>query len=306
MSYLWHTRQGIHFDTGRIAMAEVQIRGRSIKLLKQEIAYLTDRVLIPDPLSPGIRDEELVQKTLRALLKPGRRSKKISVSLSDLSARVTLIPMEKPISQRTEVEKLIQWKMEKSSLYQPEKLRLRYQLLSSLLLASTIYEPVLGQYEAVLHASGLEPRLIDIASFHVFNLYHDYLLHHSAPRHCFVFLYAGDSFFTVMIFLRGVLNFIRIKALRSQTRSTAEKVIEELRSSLEFYNEDHDITGLTHLFLAGLPVSEMLSKSLGDSFAWEIVQLKPENVFSIAPQSGEIQVEDWPALIPAIAAAVGR
>lgn len=306
MSSLWPTRQGVHFDAGRIAMAEVQKRGRGIRLLNQEVAHLTDRVLIPDQISPGIRDEELVQKTLRTLLKPGRRPKKISVSLSDLSARVMLIPMEKPISQRAEVEKLIRWKIEKNALYQPEKLRLRYQLLPSLLLASAIYEPVLGQYEAVLRASGLESRLIDIASFHVFNLYHDCLLRHSAPHHRFVFLYAGDSFFTVMIFLGGVLNFVRIKALRSPTRSTEEKVIEELRSSLAFYNEGHDITGLTHLFLVGLPLSEMLSQSLRDSFPWEIVQLKPEDVISVSTQSGEVQLEDWPALIPAIAAAVGR
>jgi Tfp pilus assembly PilM family ATPase len=320
MSSLWPTRQGVHFDAGRIAMAEVRKRGGRIRLLQHEIAYLTDRVLIPDPFSPGIRDEELVQKTLRTLLKPGRRSKRVSVSLSDLIARVTLIPMEKPISHRAEAEKLIRWKIEKGSLHQPQQLRLRYQVCpgpalpdrktsvrkTSLLLASAVPEPVLHQYEAVLQAGGLEPRLIDIASFHVFNLYHDHLLQRSAPHHHFIFLYAGDSFSTVMIFSGGVLNFIRIKALRSQTRSAEDKIIEELRSSLAFYNEDHDMSVFTHLFLVGLPISEMLSKSLGDSFSWEIVQLKPEDVISITPQGGEVQVEDWPVLIPAIAAAVGR
>ncbi len=306
MRSLWPIRHGVHFDAGRVAVAEVEKQGGRLRLRNHEIAYLTDRVLIPDPLSPGIRDAELVQKTLRAMLKPGRRPKPVSVSLSDIIAKVTLIPMEKPITEPADVEKLIQWKIEKSSLYRPKELRLRYQLFPSLLLASSIHEQVLLQYESVLQASGLESRLIDIASFHVFNLYHDYLFRQSAPHHRFIFLYAGDSFSTVMIFTGGVLNFIRIKALRSQTRSAEDRVAEELRSSLAFYSEDHDITSFTHLFTVGLPISETLSKSWVGPFPWEIVQLKPEDVISITPQNGGIRTEDWPTLIPAIAAAVGR
>jgi len=305
MRSLWPTRYGIYFDTGRVAVAEIEKHGGRLKLKNHEIAYLTDRVLIPDPLTPGIRDAELVQKTLRAMLKPGRRPKAVSVSLSDILAKVMLIPMEKPITERADVEKLIQWKIEKSTLYQPQGLRLRYQLLPSLL-ASSIHEQVLLQYESVLQASGLEPRLIDIASFHVFNLYHDYIFQKSAPQHRFIFIYAGDSFSTVMIFTEGVLNFIRVKALRSQPRSAEDRVAEELRSSIDFYSEDHDITSITHLFAVGLPISEMLSKSWGDSFPWEIVQLKPEDVISITSQNGEIPEKDWPTLIPAIAAAVRR
>lgn len=306
MGSLWPTRHGVHFDAGRVAVAEVEKHGGRLRLRTHEIAYLTDRVLIPDPLSPGIRDAELVQKTLRAMLKPGRRPKAVSVSLSDIVAKVTLIPMEKPITEPADVEKLIQWKIEKNSLYQPKELRLRYQLFPSLLLASSIHEQVLLQYESVLRASGLEPRLMDIASFHVFNLYHDYLFKQSAPHHRFIFLYAGDSFSTVMIFSEGVLNFIRIKAIRSQTRSVEDRVVEELRSSLAFYSEGHDITAFTHLFTVGLPISEMLSKSWGDSFPWEIVQLNPEDVVSITPQNGGVREEDWPTLIPAIAATAGR
>jgi len=287
-------------------VADIEKQGGRLRLKKHEIAYLTDRVLIPDPLSPSVRDAELVQKTLRAMLKPGRRPKAVSVSLSDIIAKVTLISMEKPITEPADIEKLIQWKIEKSSLHEPKELRLRYQLFPSLLLASSIKEQVLFQYESVFQASGLEPRLMDIASFHVFNLYHDHLFQRSAPHHRFIFLYAGETFSTMMIFLEGALNFIRIKALRSQTRSVKDRVVEELRSSLAFYSEGHDITALTHLFSVGLPISEVLSKSWGDSFPGEIVQLKPEDVISITPQNGGVREEDWPTLIPAIAAAAGR
>jgi len=303
-------RSGIHFDAGRVAVAEVEKQGSRLKLRSHEVAYLTDRVLIPDPLLPGIRDEELVQKTLRAMLKPGRRLKPVSVSLSDTVAKVMLIPMEKSITEPTEIEKLIHWKMDKDSIHQPKESRLRYQLLPSLLLASSVHEKVILQYESVLQASGLEPRLMDIASFHVFNLYHDHILRHSAPQHNFIFLYAGDSFTTVMFFSGGILNFIRIKALRSQARSVEDRVIEELRSSLSFYHafykKGHDDTSFTHLFTAGLSVSEALSKSPGDPFPWETVQLKPEDVISVASQNGDIRTEDWPTLIPAISAAAGR
>ena len=306
MGFFRPVKAGVHLGAGRLAIAEVEKQGGGIRLRNHEIAYLTERVLSPDPLSPGVRDAELVQKTLRAMLKPGRRLKKVSVSLSDLVARVTLIPMEKPIRRPDDVEKLIRWKIEKDSLSRTQELRIRYQLFPPVLLASSIHEPVLLQYEEVLHAGGLEPCLIDIASFHVFNLYHDVLFKRSAPHHRFIFIYAGDSIFTVMIFSGGVPDFIRIKALRSQSRSVEDKVVEELRSSLSFYGEGHDLSAFTHVFLAGLPVSQILSKSLGDAFPWEVEQLKPEEVLSIASKSGEVREEDWPILMPAIAAAVGR
>ena len=151
---------------------------------------------------------------------------------------------------------------------------------------------------------------MDLASFHVFNLYHDIIFRQSAPPHNFIFLYAGDSFITVMFFKEGILNFIRIKTLRSQANSAEDRVIEELRSSLSFYlafyKKGHDSTSFTHLFTAGLSIAEALSKSSGDAFPWETIPLQPEDLISIASQNAEIRVEDWPVLIPAIAAAAGR
>jgi hypothetical protein len=309
MGPLSRPRSGIHFDAGRVAVAEVEKHGSRIRLKSHEVAYLTDRVLIPDPLLPGIRDEELVQKTLRTMLKPSRRPKPVSVSLSDTVAKVTLIPMEKQITAPAEIEKLIRWKMEKDSIYPPKEARIRYQLLPSLILASSIHEKVILQYESVLRASGLETRLMDIASFHVFNLYHDHLLRRCGPQQNFIFLYAGDAFSTVMFFAGGILNFIRIKPIRAQARSVEDRIIEEMRSSLAFYlayyKKGHDAASFTHLFTTGLSVSDAISKLSGE-FPWETVHLKPEDVVAVSSQSTEIRTEDWPVLIPAIAAAAGR
>jgi len=322
---------GLHIGSRHLALAVLERHRRGYHLRSARVMELPPGLIQPSPSNPNISDPAAFQHSLGELLRSEKGLKTISVSLPDPSVRAALLPVSTQTVRGSDLYSLIRWQMEKLFLSPLGHSKIVYQPVPSprnSLLAVVVQEQILQQYEEPIRRLGIMPVWVSISSFQLFNLYHDLILQLAGPSGRFMVLNWFDHNFTLMIFMEGVLDFVRIKGLgvtvsslaafeplsegfghsqRSQSLPAEEGLLldlvtHELNTSLSFYNPNDALSLVTHLFVFGRKMSEFI-KRVHDQYHIEVEPLEPERIPFLTGLT-KIRSEEVCFVAPAIAAAI--
>jgi hypothetical protein len=277
LPFLKKSKVGISISTDYISLAELEKSGREywVKDIKSFDSKGCIRPLLTDV---NITDPELFKKAIKTIV--GNKRCCASISIPDASVKTALLELESIPSKKSELEKLIKWKMEKSLPFTMDDAHISYQVLNKKnVLVSVIRKGILYQYEGLLREAGVEPILIDTASSHIFNLFHNIIIKDGEN---FIFLNITNTVFSLMIFKNGCPDFIRVKALRGGTSlpnrqgGEIKRIRDELFASLKFFSHSKEISNLTNIYyIADINIE---TKDLIEDSAMQIKRLGIEQI----------------------------
>jgi Tfp pilus assembly PilM family ATPase len=298
---------GLHIGSRSLALAVLERHQRGYRLNTAQIAELPSGLIQPSPASLNISDPGEFQLHLQRLLEPYQVFKRISLSLPDPAVRAARLSLPPEPIRGNDLENWMRWQMEKVFLSPLANARVVHQFIPSSrkgVLAVTIQHDILEQYEEAVRRLGIEPIWANISSFQLFNFYHDLILQLAGPPGRFMVLNLFDHNFTFMIFMQGVIDFIRIKGLVpvSTDHALSDLIMHELNASLSFYSQVQDPSVVTHLFVFGRKMSEIIKKA-HDQYHLEVEPLEPERLTFLKDLT-KVRPEEIPFVTPAIAAAM--
>lgn len=308
-----HPKRGLHIEPRHIALAEVARKGGRPTLTTYQVIDIPEGLIRPSPTEPNILKPEEVKHAIREVFTPQRVKGRISLSLPDISVKAALLEVPALPAKKDEAEALVRWKMEKAFVSPSGQARLSYQRISPAsqegsvrVLACSMKEEILREYESLITSLGLLPDLIDISSFHIYNLYADYISHATLPGRDCAFLNLSDLNLALMIFRGGVLDFLRIKKIPRETDpACAGRIAGDITASLATYEEEGRLSQITHLFLCGNHLTHEVGKEIERAFSLTVEWLGPQIEVlyeGIVPE----EAQESALLIPAVAAAIGR
>jgi type IV pilus assembly protein PilM len=224
--------------------------------------------------------QAFVAQVREAYLRLLTKEKGVSVSLPDATGRVVLLDLEARFKNREEGLDIIRWKLKKSLPFDISQVHLDYQTLSEkdngavLLLVSLISRAVVTQYEELLLAAGLEPKLIDFTSFNLYRLFAPRL--EISENGAFVTFYGGAM--TVLIFYGGVLSFYRTK----ETVGEAQNLYREVNSSFLVYHDRYPGQAVSEVFcMAGAADAETFRSLVAEASGLEPVLLDLDRMVTL-------------------------
>lgn len=313
MGFLNRDRIGLSIGPTYLSIASVVPRGEGVEVRQGAVAPLEPGVCHPSPVEKNILEVDRWRQAVRSILGPFRRLRSLSLALPDAAVRTLLLDLQQIPKSRADMERLIQWHMEKTFLNPLGESRFSYQLLARRqadvrILATAVKKEVIEQYEKLDGEREIEVRQIAPASLLALNLFRPAIVRTVGETGYFIFVYLLDQSVTIQIFEGGVLSFIRVKELpqrESDPNRAADLLFDELGSSLSFF----DGTGarlqrLTHLFLLTDqgPISESRAQ---EALHLTPVLLNPSQALRSAPQGASESPESAMRLMSAAAAAAG-
>jgi len=259
---------GLEVGSAGLRYAEVRQKGGVGTLIALDTARFAPGVLVESFSEPNIKDVPAFVKTVKTMVtKGGRRRKKVNVALPDAVARVVVVEFDNLQQKQEETESMLKWRFKKLVPFSIDKAVLRYQYLGAFrddgaqkhrFVAAVMNKDVLRQYETALNEAGLRPDRLDVSSFAVWNLFHDYLAKDSGTVQNFSLLNMSGNRMTVMVFERGAMRFMRMKDLGggiaegpAGDAGLREGVLRELHASLTYYRENLSGNQVGLLYMCG-------------------------------------------------------
>jgi len=305
---------GLHIGSRHLALAVLERRKSILHLREARVMKLRPGLIQPSPSKPNISDLTEFESNIQRLLDSCKGLSTLSLGIPDPSIRAALLSQNNQQVKGRDLDNLIRWQMEKIFLSPLGDSRVVHQSVPSSnrhVLAVTIQSQILKQYEDSIRKLGIEPICVNVSSFQLFNLYHDLLLQQAGTSGRFIVLNLFDDNYTLMIFVDGAIDFIRVKALkspsagdeiiRSDDSSWSDSIMHELNASISFYGQKNDPSLISHLFVCGRGMSEFIKKAY-DQYQIEVEPLEPQRVAYLGGLA-KVRLEEIPLVIPAIAAA---
>ncbi len=243
---------GLEVGQGVIRAALVNRKGDEPHVARLDSLELPGGVTTESFTKPNILDMPAFVEAARKLAgRMGRRGGSVNVALPDYASRVVILDFDNMPKKADDAASMIKWRLKKLMPFDMEQASLRFQYLGAgdeksggghRYLAAVIKSDILEQYEDAISEAGLRPARIDISSFCVWNLYHDFLVKET-PGRTFCVLNLSCGKMTVMVFEDGVIRFFRLKDLSLEEREPGSDecdigpVLRELRTSLTYYRE---------------------------------------------------------------------
>ena len=234
----------------------------------------------------NIHDWDGLLEILRnALGAPALHSaRRAALSLPDSVFRVHVLEFDRLPNKKSEIERLVRWRLEKSAAFETSDIALRYQIFKQrgdgfIVVASAARTDVLSQYEALILALGLESWTIGLSSFHTLNFYYRFL---AAESSAFAFAHVYEDSFAAMIMERGELRFYRFKEIKKcGPEEMRDRLLRELEDSLHFYThrDRKQPSEVGRLYCSGDPgVLDGLTEGLRNATSRTVETLSPDRV----------------------------
>ncbi len=291
---MWNpVRMGLSVGTSQITLAAATRRGERLDVQKTATEILPAGLCHPSPVDKNITDVGQWKTHVSTLLGRLPRARRMTLSLPDAAMRVLFLTLQQVPDNKKDLERLIQWHMEKNFLHPLGEARVSHQVLSrtpqqTRLLATAIKNDVVAQYEEMNGAGGSDAVEIDRvgpSSLHVFNLFRPLIARAGAQN--FIFARLFDRMLTVMIFASGLPNFIRVKEF-PESDQWDEAFLAEMTTSLAFYEGGGNaLSSLTHLFWAAGEAFDF-TEQIRASLRLVLTRLDPRGVIRSASISDEI------------------
>ncbi len=206
---------------------------------RYETVFYPEDILKGSLKDPNILDIKALGSAIsESYLKLLTDTKRVSMSIPDLSGRVMTLEIESLTKNKEEGTDQVKWKLKKSFPIDPNELHLDYQVLkeddegNATLLVALVSRSVITEYEELLLSSGLEPVKIDFATFNIYRLFSPRL---EVQDHLTFVLHHRGSL-SVMVFQDGVLDFFRSK-LMGAAEIDPVRLYREINSSVLVYSD---------------------------------------------------------------------
>jgi hypothetical protein len=213
------------------------------------------------PMDLNLTDMPAVESCLRSLVAPRRESGvagqvwqseapcPIVLLLPDLSVRATVLQLEQFPVHAEEQEALIRWRLGQEQLLPLAGAKIVWQGFPShgardershVVLAVTIQEAILRQYESLCESVSLLPQEIGVTSFRLFNLWLKTAGGRKRLGRDLLWVSVSDGGVTCFVMQEGRLAFVRTKLLcaddlqdgESLGHDMADNIVEECAASL--------------------------------------------------------------------------
>ncbi len=250
----------------------------------------------------------------------GKKSDRVSVVLSDSTAKVSVLEMESAPRNRKEMDRLITWQLKKVTPFPIEESRVGYHRFGRpagsaeddhviRVLVTIMRKPVLRQYERCFANAGLHAGLVDISTNNLYNLFRDKIVNGAGGLgDCLLVNCEADGLSLVMLH-GGVPLLYRAKAVLASLGDDDygyDRVIREIRTSVLYYQEKLGRSGMGRVLVRGTGFHiRGLRDQLEAEMEVPVEVLDPAGEISVRPgltlEPGALQ-----KLAPAIGAASGR
>jgi type IV pilus assembly protein PilM len=265
---------GLEIAPDALTLVRLRGRGRRRSLAAWRTQPLPPGLINVSPVEPNVTDPTAFSDALRDLLQ-GHRAGPVAVALPDPVARVTLFDVASLPSQGDDLTRLVRWHLEKtfsvelpSAQFVHQPFRRSDGEVGHRVLASAIDRAILTQYEEALLRAGLEPRVVDLASLHRFNLHRRSIMRLAEPDYHFIVLTIAAAGLTMMIVEGGTPAYLRIKGTRRALSGpgAVDRILDEVELSLNAYGKEKDLSRVTHLFVSATDAAAELSDRLAARF----------------------------------------
>ena len=314
----------VAFEVSSSALTMVRL-GREGKQLRLEDFSVT-------PLEPGdvgismveenvARESHLTELIRRAAVRiGGGKSNRVSVVLSDSTAKVSVLEMESAPRNRKEMDRLIAWQLKKVTPFPIEEGRVGFHRFGRpagkanddhvvRVLVTIIHTAVLRQYECCFAGAGLHAGLVDISTNNLYNLFHKKIMAGNGGDGDCLLVNCEDNGLCVVMLHGAVPILYRAKHLGENAGNDDydyERVIREIRTSVLYYQEKLERSGLGRVLVRGTGFHiRGLRDQLEAEMDLPVEVLDPAGEIPVRPgltlEPGMLQ-----RLAPAIGAAVGR
>jgi type IV pilus assembly protein PilM len=137
---------------------------------------LADGLVVPSLTTPNLTDRGAVAAAVkRAVEALGARVRRVALVLPDGAAKVSLVRFEKPPERVADLDSLVRWQVKKSVPFPLEQAQISWtrgapEASGAVeLVVAVARRDIVADYEAVCAAAGLQPGLVDLATFNIAN-----------------------------------------------------------------------------------------------------------------------------------------
>jgi Tfp pilus assembly PilM family ATPase len=279
---------GIEITSASLRIGVLGGKSDSPSLLASAVATLPEGMVSENYAARNVKDPEALISLLSGRMREVApvRTRRAGLSLPDGIFRVQTLDFDELPSKPSDRERLIRWRLEKSSAFDVSGTVLRYQASRRAekgfsVIACVAKQDVLAQYEELIAAAGCEPWAVGPSSFHALNFYYPHLSAKSPAG--FGLIWVTEAAYAVIIVERGGPRFYRFKEIKGASGDAHARLLREVDDSVHFYlhMDRQQQSGLAHLYLAGEPARlAAITGELKDSLALEIEAVSPDAVLA--------------------------
>jgi hypothetical protein len=219
------------------------------------------------PVELNLTDVAVVENRLRSFAGPNRdlriagqvvladMPRPITLLLSDLAVRATVVHLEQFPNRPEEQEALLRWRLGQEQLFSLAGVKVFWQVFpperpshqkTYAVLVIAIQEAVLSQYEAVCESAGLVTQQIGVCSLKLFNLWLKASKRRRIDRDL-LWVSVLDGGLTCLVLHEGRIVFVRTKRLEGEPvqldeearAEFADRIVKECVASLYACQEHH-------------------------------------------------------------------
>lgn len=347
---LWHYSVALDVGSYSLKLVQAGYRKGRFYLKRFATAPVPQGLITASLTKPNIGEEGTFKGILRDLFKKsGIKARELALLLPDLSLKVRFLEFQELSGSREEVKELAKWRLKDSLAFSPEEVVLDYQEISSggengqglnRILCLLGKREIIAQYDRLLEALGLQPRVVNSSSLGLYNFWEENL---PASPDGVALLNLGHQGSTLLVAVGGIPTFIRsfelggaaldealatsltiplAEASRykkedsflppaeeekterpSVARPFLEKLAREVADSLFFYAEQEGASGVKRMVLAGGTANlRHLEAFLGRELGLPVERLDPLMMVSF-PSSLKLGREALLPLLPALGVA---
>lgn len=159
----WYPATALELERGSAAMVQLEgARGKSFAVRRAASITLPDELIRPSFEEPNIADRAELAEALNELATSAGllRQRKLSVALPEASARTLILTPDSQVTSKSELEEILNWKMERSFGASLDEVSISRERLAKdsqgrdRYLAVGVRNSVLAEYESVFSSLG--------------------------------------------------------------------------------------------------------------------------------------------------------
>jgi type IV pilus assembly protein PilM len=310
-SLLTPSRPAIGIEIAATRVTAVRLAGWSAPAAVSGFAVepLPPGAVVPALNAPNIADRAAVASALaRAVQRAGGRGR-AAVVIPDTAAKVSLLRFEKVPGKAADLVELIRWQMRKSVPFRVEDAQIAYgpgaptDGAGREFVVTIARRDVVQEYEAVVQAAGLQPGIVDLATFNMVNAV---LAAGAPPPGDWLLVHVASDYLTLAILRGDALIFYRHRGA-----DDASSLADVVHQTAMYYEDRLKGAGFSRVVLAGAGRSAAADADGAadtEPVRRELEQRLRASVQLVDPRPGVSltdRITASPALLDQIAPAVG-
>jgi type IV pilus assembly protein PilM len=250
-SLLTPSRPAIGVEIAATRVTAVRLAGASVPAPVSGFAVepLPPGAVVPALNAPNIADQAAVAAALaRAVERAGGRGR-AAVVIPDTAAKVSLLRFEKVPGRPADLLELIRWQVRKSVPFRVEDAQIAHFAGAPLggggreFVVSIARRDIVREYEAAAQAAGLQPGVVDLATFNMVNAV---LAAGTTPSGDWLVVHVASDYLTLAILRGDALIFYRHRGA-----DDASSLADVVHQTAMYYEDRLKGSGFARVVLAG-------------------------------------------------------